>query len=163
MSYFGSKDSDFSNALKDLLSWVESEDKETINYLEYFESSLQTFLHFLKNLIIWYCKDLTQRQLNYLPSWMSSLLSKLKNRLVKRFFCSLIRISKSYANEDVWKEAVSDFRVFYANATSYLENHFDFSNQNSLKSIFSLSLTRAITFEELINAVISLEISKTFI
>lgn len=77
---------------------------------------------------------------------MSSLLSQLKTRLKENFLGSFIRASKKYANEAFWKEAVSDFRPFYKNATAYLEINFNFSSKNPLKSIALLPLIRAIAF-----------------
>lgn len=73
MSYFVSKDSDYSNALKDLLLLTGLEDEENIKYLEYSKSScfcsiftlVQTVVHFLKSQVR-YCNVLTH-QLNYLP------------------------------------------------------------------------------------------------
>lgn len=48
---------------------------------------------------------------------------------------------------------MSDIRAFYENATAHLESHLNFFDDNPLKSIASLSLTRAITFDKLVDAV----------
>lgn len=69
------------------------------------------------------CFDTTSTELFAI---MSSLLSQLKTRLIKEnFLGSFIRATKKYANEAVWKKAVSDFRAFYKNATAYFEIHFN--------------------------------------
>lgn len=47
MSYFDSKDKDYSNVLKDMPSLIGSEDEENIAYLEYSKTSL--YLHFSEN------------------------------------------------------------------------------------------------------------------
>lgn len=89
------------------------------------------------------CFDTTSTELLAI---MSSLLLQLKTRLKENLLGSFIRATKKYANEAFWKEAVSDFRAFYKNATAYLEIHFNFSSKNPVKSIILLPLIKAITF-----------------
>lgn len=70
MSYFVSKESDYSNTLRYLLSLTGLEDEENLNYFEYSKTSL--YLHFSANVsplfenLICFCKNRTLRQLSYL-------------------------------------------------------------------------------------------------
>lgn len=162
MSYFISKESDCSNALKDLLSMTGQESEDSINHLEYSKTSL--YLHFSANAcslfetanIILQKNETTSTELFQI---MNNLFVQLTTRFEEEFFGSFDRKAKNHANQEVLQQALTDFKQFYENARCYLESHFDFSNQNPFKSIASLSLKREITFDELMAAVGALGLS----
>lgn len=162
MSYFISKENDYSNALRDLLSLTGFETEDSINDLEYSKTSL--YLSFSANVCSLFEKsnmilqrsDTTSTELFQI---MNTLLTQLNTRIEENFFGSFIRKAKNHANEEVLQQAMSDFKIFYENARSYLESHFDFSDQNPFKSIACLSLNREMSFDELMEAVTALRIN----